>query len=163
MKLEKVFLRTEFNYDRDAASDESALVCKDVSRARQSMRDETDINRIVERFGLTGKLPDVKQLQPLYGDFTSVTDFHTAANMVIEADLAFEKLPPAVRARFHNDPGALIDFVADPGNRGEAEKLGLVPKRPQEPPTVIPGTPPQAATPGAPGGAPGKPETPPAS
>lgn len=123
--LTKVFVRSAYNYDMDAASDESGLLCKDVSLAVQSERDEVDINTIVKRFGLTGKLPDDVR-SPQYGDFTSVLDYQGALNAVMEADREFMRLPADLRARFHNDPQALLSFVGNDENREEAQKLGLL-------------------------------------
>lgn len=131
------FLRTPFNYDRDAASDESGLSCGEPSRAIQSAAEECDINTIVKRFGLTGKLPDVLSL-PQYGDFTGVTDYQSALNLVMAADSAFMQLPADLRARFHHDPANLLNFVSSEANREEAQRMGLL--RPiQAPETIIPG------------------------
>lgn len=49
-------------------------------------------------------------------------------------------LPPEIRTRFDNDPGKLIDFVADPDNRQEAQELGIVNPAPEpaKPPEVPP-------------------------
>lgn len=131
------FLRTAFNYDMAAASLESGLSCEDDSLAIQSERDSCDINVIVERFLKTGQMPDNVRV-PQSGDFTSVTDYQSALNAVIEADDAFMELPPAVRARFENDPQKLMDFMADANNREAAIELGLVqaPKGPPEPLSV---------------------------
>lgn len=119
------FFRTPYNYDRDAASDESGLSCGEPSRAIQSAAEEADINTIVKRFGLTGKLPDVLNL-PRYGDFTGVTDYQSALNVVMAADAEFMRLPAHVRSRFHNDPALLLDFVSNAANREEAMELGLL-------------------------------------
>ncbi|AXH77860.1 MAG: internal scaffolding protein [Microviridae sp.] len=119
------FVRSAYNYDMSAASDESALLCDDVSLTVQSSVEEVDINTIVRRFGLTGQLPDAVDA-PTYGDFVGITDYHSAMNAVAEANEAFELMPAEVRARFGNDPAAFVDFCSDDGNRAEAEKLGLV-------------------------------------
>ena len=119
------FLRTPYNYDVDLASDESALTCEDPSLTQQHQREDADINNIVARFGLTGELP-FSDRQPRYGDFSTVTDYHSAMNAVRSADEAFMSLPGELRARFHNDPSELVDFLASPDNREEAIKLGLV-------------------------------------
>jgi phage internal scaffolding protein len=125
MKASAVFLRTPYNYDTMEASDASGLVCPEPTLAQQHARDETDINTIVRRFGITGELPSNVRV-PQYGDFTHTTDYHTAMNAVIAANEAFMQLPADVRTRFNNDPGLLVDFVSDDNNRAEAEKLGLV-------------------------------------
>lgn len=121
------FVRSAYNYDRDAASDESGLRCDDPSLAQQQFKDECDINTIMERFGQTGQLPDVRM--PQYGDFTGVQDYHSAMNAVVEAQESFLALPAYVRARFENDPGQFVDFCLaedTPEHRAEAVRLGLV-------------------------------------
>jgi len=125
MKNKMPFLRTPYNYDVDLASDECALTCEDPSLTQQHQKQDADINTIVARFGLTGELPFADR-QPRYGDFTAVTDYHSAMNAVAEAKEDFMSLPADLRARFNNDPAALIDFLAVDANRDEAIKLGLV-------------------------------------
>lgn len=120
-----IFLRTPYNYDTMEVSDETGLECLDESLAQQHAKDETDINTIVRRFGLTGELPSGVRA-PQYGDFTEATDYHTAMNAVIAANNSFMQLPADVRARFNNDAGAFVDFCSDDKNRDEAKKLGLI-------------------------------------
>jgi phage internal scaffolding protein len=120
-----VFIRTQYNYDHDAASNESGLECKDSSLAQQHHREECDINTIMERFGQTGQLP-VTALEPTYGDFSGVMDYHTAMNAIMAAEEQFDALPAQLRARFDNDPAKLIDFLDIDTNRSEAESLGLL-------------------------------------
>lgn len=135
------FVRSANNYDRNAASDESGLLCADKSLAKQSFLEECDINTIVKRFGLTGQLPsDVRM--PVSGDFTGISDFHMAMNATRAAQEAFMMMPAHVRARFHNDPGEFVDFCMDEKNRDEAVKLGLVPpKAVEDAPAGAPGAP----------------------
>lgn len=123
--MDAPFLRTPYNYDRDAASTDSGLRCEDPSLAVQDQRDEVDINTIVRRFGLTGKLPeDVRA--PTYGDFTGVGDYQSALNAVLAADAAFMEMPAEVRARFDNDAAKFVDFCSDKANAEEMAKLGLL-------------------------------------
>lgn len=137
------FLRTPYNYDRDEVSNETGLSCPEPSLAQQHMKDEADINTIVRRFGLTGELPSGVRM-PQYGDFTGVTDYHSAMNAVISAQDSFSQLPAEVRARFNNDAAAFVDFCMDESNRAEAESLGLVqpkavvvePAKPVDPPST---------------------------
>lgn len=121
-----VFLRTAYNYDMDAVSRETGWSTMEPSLAKQEFKDETNINTIVERFGLTGELPsDVKM--PMSGDFTdAVTDYQSALNMVLKADEEFLRLPAHVRAEFDNNPQKLLEFVENPKNRDKAKELGLL-------------------------------------
>lgn len=127
MSKNAIFLRTPYNYDKDAATNESGLHCEDASLAQQHFKDECDINNILRQFNITGLLPEAP-LSPRYGDFTGISDYHTALNRVIAAQDEFEALPADIRARFENDPAQLIDFLDNPENRPEAEQLGLVQK-----------------------------------
>ena len=120
-----VFIRTQFNYDHNAASNASGLVCEEPTRAQQHHREECDINVILERFGKTGQMP-VNAISGTYGDFSGVHDYHTALNALIASESEFAALPAQIRNRFQNDPSNLIEFLDDPRNKAEAESLGLL-------------------------------------
>lgn len=128
--MEKVFLRTEFNYDREEASRSSGLSCPEPTLAQQSPKDECDINTIVTRFGLGYEMPQ-GVVAPSYGDFTGVVDFQTAMNAVIEAERSFMTLHADVRARFNNEPQRFLEFCDKAENAEELIKLGLASKRPE--------------------------------
>nr|QJB18859.1 MAG: internal scaffolding protein [Microvirus sp.] len=119
------FLRTPYNYDTIAASNESGLHCEDASLAQQQFKDETDINNILRQFNVTGLLPEAP-LSPRYGDFTGIVDYQSALNAVIAAEDGFMTLPAETRAMFGNDPEQLINFLDNPGNKDQAIKLGLI-------------------------------------
>ena len=125
MKKETTFLRTQYNYDHNAASNASGLVCEEPTRAQQHHKDECDINIILERFGKTGQVP-VNAISGTYGDFSGVHDYHTAMNALIASESEFAALPAQMRTRFDNDPSKLIEFLDNPQNKAEAEKLGLI-------------------------------------
>lgn len=120
-----------YGYDADEHSFETGLRCEDPTLAQQHMAEETDINEIVRRFGLTGELPSGVRM-PTYGDFTGVYDYQSALNAIKAAEESFSTLPAEVRARFGNDPAAFVDFCSDDANRSEAESLGLVSSRPSQ-------------------------------
>lgn len=119
-----MFNRAPYNYDVDAASNEAGLMCLDKSLAQQHELEETDINVIVKRFGVTGMLPQ-RTLPPLFGDFTDVVDFREAQTKIREAQEAFDALPAEVRFRFGNDPAEFVEFATDEANIDELRKLGL--------------------------------------
>lgn len=97
------------------------------SRARQEFQEECDINVIAKRNGLDpfGPLPEGLPMW-LDADFTNVTDFMGAHNLIREAVEGFAAMPADVRARFHNDPGEFMAFTSDAANFDEAARLGLV-------------------------------------
>jgi len=144
IKKHEIFLRTPYNYDTDAASNESGLGCEDPSLAQQHYKEECDINTILQKFNITGLLPE-SPLSPLYGDFSGIGDYHTALNRVIAAQEEFDGLPATIRARFDNDPAKLIEFIENENNRTEAEELGLVEKATAEVVEVAKNTPEKAA------------------
>ena len=94
-----VFLRSPYNYDMDDVSLETGLACEDESLAVQSAAEESDINTIVRRFGLTGELPGDVDM-PQSGDYSGVGDFHSAMNVVRQAQEEFLRVPADIRARF---------------------------------------------------------------
>lgn len=124
-KVNTVFLRTAYNYDRNEASDESGLSCPEPTRTKQAFKEECDINTIVRRFGITGQLPTGVRM-PTYGDFTGLSNYHEALNAIAQANEAFDEMPAHVRARFHNNPAEFVDFCSNPDNHKEALKLGLL-------------------------------------
>lgn len=131
------FVRSAFNYDRDAASQESGLLCEDPSRTQQSFAEECDINTICRRFGVTGMLP--QNVAPVLDSaFHEIFDYQSALNVMRQADESFMTMPAHVRARFHNDAGEFVDFVSDEDNRYEAIKLGLVMPPPVDAPPAQP-------------------------
>ena len=131
--MEKVFVRSEYNYDRDKASDESGLRCEDLSLTKQSFAEECDINTIVRRFGVTGELPQ-SVVMPTYQDFEGIFDFQSAMNSIVQSNDSFMQMPAEVRARFNNDPALFVDFCSNSDNLEEAIKLGLVVKKKQDAP-----------------------------
>lgn len=142
IKKAKLFVRSAYNYDTDAASAAAGLMCSDPSLARQEFQAECDINTIVKRFGLDGKMP-TNVRRPMYGDFTSVNDFREALHAIEAARSSFASMPARVRARFENDPARFVEFCSNPANAAEAAELGLVdaPLPPVSPPS---GAPPEA-------------------
>jgi phage internal scaffolding protein len=124
-KIKQPFVRSPYNYNSDAASDESGLACRDASLTQQHQADQADINYIINQFNVTGVLP-VSPVSPQYGDFTGVGDYQSALNAVMAMEDEFLALPANIRARFENDPEQLLDFMSNDKNRDEAIKLGLI-------------------------------------
>lgn len=145
--MKTIFVRSDGNYDMNQVSLDTGLKCRDASLAQQSFKEECDINTIVERFHLTGEVPQLQQL-PAYQDYEGIFDFQSAMNAVREANETFMAMPAQLRARFHNEPQEFLEFCAKEENRDEARKLGLlatplpVPpvETPQEPPVEPQGT-----------------------
>lgn len=99
---------------------------------QQHFKEKADINYIVNHalqtrteprtdFGRLGSRP----LKPIYGDFSAV-DHLDWRNKIADAEMAFHRLGPRIRAKFRNDPYQMLRWVEDPENREEAIKLGLL-------------------------------------
>lgn len=95
------------------------------SRTKQAMKQECDINFIVDRYRRTGVLQHVKESPGSYGDFEAM-EYQEALNTVMKAQSDFNALPSAVRNRFANEPALFLEFIRDPANIEEAQKLGLL-------------------------------------
>lgn len=130
MAKSKVKIATMYDYD----SQEKPKVNFDPSDknsrsvTNQSDKDSTDINLIMKRYEKTGLITDLitgNNRQPMYGDFTEVSNFHEMQSKIARVTQAFEALPASTRSKFNNDPAVLVDFLADPKNDAEAVKLGL--------------------------------------
>lgn len=109
-----------------SASDE-----KSKSKTVQSDTEDCDVNNIVARALKTGILGDPLAMAARvaqFGDFSGIGDFHSCVNRVHAAQKAFDDLPAAIKVRFNNDPGQLIEFLADPASLEEAVSLGLLPQ-----------------------------------
>lgn len=119
------------------------------SKTQQSFQLEVDINEIVRRCGIKDhELPVAPPIDPrFYGDVSDLPDLRTALDRVKDASDRFMALPAPLRARFHNRPALLYDFVMREENFEECCRLGLL-QAPSPPPPPTPPTPGQG--PGSP-------------
>lgn len=146
------FVRSPYNYDLDQASNEAAIPAgmQGDSLTVQSMTEDSDLNVLMKRYGITGKFPE-SPIVPSYGDFSEVTDFRSALEAVESGRSAFMQYPAEFRARFDNNPQLFLEFCSNEANRPHMEALGLLkPKIGGEvppPPQTTPGGSSQAAAP----------------
>ncbi|WNK14176.1 MAG: internal scaffolding protein [Microvirus sp.] len=94
-------------------------------RTKQSFKDECDINVLMSKYLKTGLMDHVNEALPRFEDVTSL-DFQEAQHLIAEAASMFEDIPSAIRNRFDNNPGKLLDWVHDPANAEEAATLGFL-------------------------------------
>ncbi|WNK12464.1 MAG: internal scaffolding protein [Microvirus sp.] len=94
-------------------------------RTKQSFKEECDINTLMAKYLKTGQMDHVNQALPRF-ECVSDHDFQSAQNLIADAKSMFENIPSAVRARFENNPGKLLDWVHDPKNVQEAASLGFL-------------------------------------
>lgn len=106
------------------------------SRTKQSFKDETNIQFIVDKYQQTGTLEHLKEYEGNYGDFANI-DFHEAMNTITRANEMFEDLPSNIRADFENDPGKFLEYAIEPKNHEGMVKLGLAHPKPVEEPLEI--------------------------
>lgn len=98
---------------------------KEDSMTVQSEAKDCDINVIMERYSKTGQLPQVTALQPLFADFTDITDYRSALETINAARDAFLLVPAHIRAQFGNDPTAFVNYASNPDNIDQLRKWGL--------------------------------------
>lgn len=158
-KVKAPFVRSPYNYDVEEASNEAMIPAhlQGESLTVQSMAEDANINVLMDRYGITGKMPENPRI-PVFGDFTEVGDYQSALQAVISASDGFMELTANVRARFENNPQKLLEFMSNDANREEAVRLGLVraPPAALAPPAAAAGAPPGGGAPAAPA-APGAP------
>lgn len=133
MAIRKFECRAPGQYDQDQASLESAYSSELPSMTVQSGKDDADINVIVKRFGVTRVVSGVP-MPPTYGDFTGVSDYRTALDVLRGAQESFLAMSSDVRNRFGNDPARFVAFCSDAKNLDEMRRMGLaVPEKAVEP------------------------------
>ena len=93
------------------------------SETKQEFKNDCDINHILSKYQRTGALDHYARYAPMYGDFTSL-DYQTSLNLIKNAENMFAALPSSIRDRFQT-PAEFLDFVQDPSNRPEMDRLGL--------------------------------------
>ncbi len=107
-------------------------------RTKQSFKDETDINAIIDKHARMGTLSHLEQWGGQYGDLSDF-DFQTAQNQMAKANSMFEQLPAGVRQEFSNSPEQFFEFVNDPANINDlANKLPELAAPGLQPPNLNP-------------------------
>lgn len=109
-------------------------VCEGKTRAHQQYKEQCDVNNIIAKYKKTGTVTHVRnKVSGVYADLTNFPSYEEAMQTIVRANHAFLEVPAKIRARFNNDPQAMIDFLTNPENDKEAIELGL--KNPPPPPT----------------------------
>ena len=112
------------------------------SLAKQSFKEECDINNIMRKFEKQGLVDHLNTHKGDYGDFIGFQDYQSSLNQILSAQEAFMTIPSKIRFTFNNDPIEFLKFVHDPANEAEMVAMGLARERPtevqEEPPTPIP-------------------------
>ena len=101
------------------------LKCLDESRTKQAMRDECDVNKIMQQYEKNGLIEHVNKYQGSYADVADAPGYLEGMNTVIRANEMFDSLPSSVRNHFDNDPAIFLAFADDPANHAEMVSMGL--------------------------------------
>lgn len=127
------------------------------TRTQQHFKDETDINKIIQRAINTGDTTVFTTTQRAqYYDVSSFDGYQEALNRIADVEDDFYSLPSKVRKEFDNDPDKYVAFMADPANVARAVELGLLEGGEKAETTVSPsgpsdpaGAPPEASSSGS--------------
>lgn len=107
------------------------------NRTQQHMRNECNINSIMERYQKTGILTDplrTTNRKPMFdGVHNQNATYHDMCNDVLTIQENFSRIPARIRKRFGNDPDEMMAFLSDEKNRPEAEAMGLIDPLPKNP------------------------------
>jgi phage internal scaffolding protein len=130
--MKKMEFKTRYNPYKGSVIDQSG----EKSMTLQSEADSCDINKIMELFNRTGKLPSMQQRPAQYGD-ARVVDYATAQQIIMDAKAQFMELPAKARKAFANDPQLFLEAIGDqsPENAEKLKKLGIlieIKKSPEE-------------------------------
>lgn len=97
----------------------------EVSLTKQDQAKDADINILMGKYLKHGILP-MERGPGIYTDTTALPNYGEAMQIIVEADAKFQSLDPKLRNRFMNDPQELLNFIDDPANKEEAQKLGIL-------------------------------------
>lgn len=96
----------------------------DPSMTKQSFKDDSDINNIMNKYQRTGALDYVNKSSPNFGFATSL-DLRESLEIINTANEMFNSLPSSIRKKFENDPEKFLDFAQNPDNASEMAEMGL--------------------------------------
>lgn len=139
-----------------AYGDAAATVNDQPSLTQQQFTAETDLNVIMERYGVTNRAIPAgawpKGMPTIDLTEFSGMELRDAMDRIEEAKQAFGNLPATIRSRFNNNPAEMWEFLNNPLNGEEAVTLGLLQKREPVAPvsTAAPAAPTSAPTSTAP-------------
>lgn len=112
------------NYEREDGSKGTKLITGE-GLTRQDMKNECDINVIMNKYVKHGKLPDMIKKNPQYGDFSAATDYKQSLDIVLDAQEQFNNLSAAQRKQFANDPAKFLEFANSEENAQAMEDMQL--------------------------------------
>ncbi len=90
-------------------------------RTKQSFKDETDINKILQRAQKTGTISHLTKHQGRYADFSEF-DYFENLRKLTEGRQIFDDLPSEIRNEFNQNPAEFFKYVNDPANKDDLMK-----------------------------------------
>lgn len=84
-----------------------------------------DIHSILTQYDKTGTVSHLNPNTPQYLDHTQLPTFQDLLNSNTQLNQEFEQLPSKLKKLFKTKED-LFNFISDPENQAEAEKLGLI-------------------------------------
>jgi phage internal scaffolding protein len=109
------------------------------SKTQQQFAEQTNINNIMKKYHATGMITHLNQKQGQYVDLSTIKDYQSSLQTVIDANASFMTLSSEIRKKFNNNPQELLSFLADPKNKDEAISLKIInPPKAEPQPNPIP-------------------------
>lgn len=95
------------------------------SMTQQQFSEEADIHNIIRRYDQDGVIMAVRKGTAEYADFSRVTDYREALDLIDEAKENFLQIPSQIRKQFDNDPAKFYNFAKEPENFAKLLDMGL--------------------------------------
>ena len=115
------------------------------SMVQVQFQEESEINNILRSHDRNQHIESIHRGNAIYSDFSNITDFTEALEMIQEAKDEFMNIPSDIREKFQNDPGKFYQYASNPDNHDGLVELGLAKKEsvamPTEPATPEPAEP----------------------
>ncbi len=106
---------------------------------KQSFKDGTDINLIIQKYDAQGVLTHLNEAAGSFADVSEISDFQDALDVVRAAEETFMQLGSRARKVFRNSPAEFLDAAHDLEKRELLVEAGLLPELP---PVVVEDLPP---------------------
>lgn len=95
------------------------------SKVDESQADLTNIHKLLEPAIQRGLLRHSVKYTDEYDDIPAIT-YQDALQTVATANEMFADLPAKIRKRFNNNPVEFLQFTANPENKDEMQRLGML-------------------------------------
>lgn len=132
-----------------SAYDEIDAVQLDASSdpgAKQSFKDECEINNIMAKYQTLGVIEHVAKHEAQYG-FATSQSLRESIELQRQANEMFAELPSSTRKKFENSPEQFLDWVQNPENASKLDEMGEIHEPEPEPITAPTPAPPAEPAP----------------